>query len=523
MQSMSELIEFGRPVSPSTLGSEVYERFEQEIDTIAIAVVDAGAAPVGLIERNAFMLKLASQYGRALYTRRPIELLMDRDPIIADIDADVTQFTRQALSSRSSDLLKGFIVTQGGRYIGVGSALSLLKTANAENVRHLRTVESELKARDQLLSVMSHEIRTPLNGVLSVAEIIDHELTQEALRPHVRAIINSGGLLLRLMNDSLDFFRGQGGVLDLHEDSLNVAALLAEAGSLWQARAAQASLTLELAYEGPDEVWALGDGIRLKQIFNNLIGNALKFSTAGVVRVTLVARVDGPYVELTGEVADQGPGVPLDKLDSIFDPYAQTDEGRSHGGAGLGLAVCRQLAEKMSGSIRCESVLGQGARFIFDLVLFEVPAPVVEVEEAAGEIAGEGLHILIADDNATNRFVAESLCKIAGCTCESVDDGAQALSALKARPFDLVLMDIMMPVMDGIEAVRAIRADPAIRHLPVIALTANGDPKDARKYMAAGMNAVVEKPIRPEYLFAAMQAAMEDVDAYGETYAHAVA
>jgi signal transduction histidine kinase/ActR/RegA family two-component response regulator len=469
----------------------VYDRFEQDIDTMAVAVVAEDGTPVGLIERNAFMLKLASPYGRALYTRRPIDLLMDPDPIIADIGADVTQFTRDALSDRASALLKGFIVTENGRYIGVGSALSLLKIANDANVRHLRSVESELKARDQLLSVMSHEIRTPLNGVLSVAEIIDRELEQEALRPHVQAIINSGGLLLRLMNDSLDFFRGQGGVLDLHEDSVNVAGLLADAGSLWKARAAQVGLVLELDYQGPEEVWALGDAIRIKQIFN----------------------------KLTGEVADQGPGVPLDKLDTIFDPYAQTDAGRSHGGAGLGLAVCRQLAEKMSGKIRCESVLGEGARFIFDIVLFEVPAPVVEVEEAAVEIASAGLHILIADDNATNRFVAESLCKIAGCTCESVEDGAQALAALRTTPFDLVLMDIMMPVMDGITAVRAIRNDPALRHLPVIALTANGDPKDARSYMAAGMSAVVEKPIRPEYLFAAMQAVMEEMDAQGGTYA----
>jgi signal transduction histidine kinase/CheY-like chemotaxis protein len=519
MQSMSELIEPGRPVSPSTLGSAVYDRFEQDIDTMAVAVVAEDGTPVGLIERNAFMLKLASPYGRALYTRRPIDLLMDPDPIIADIGADVTQFTRDALSDRASALLKGFIVTENGRYIGVGSALSLLKIANDANVRHLRSVESELKARDQLLSVMSHEIRTPLNGVLSVAEIIDRELEQEALRPHVQAILNSGGLLLRLMNDSLDFFRGQGGILDLHEDSVNVAGLLADAGSLWKARAAQAGLVLELDYQGPDEVWALGDAIRIKQIFNNLIGNALKFSTDGTVRVTLRARADGYYVELTGEVADQGPGVPLDKLDTIFDPYAQTEAGRSHGGAGLGLAVCRQLAEKMSGQIRCESVLGEGARFIFDIVLFEVPAPVVEVEEAAVEIAAAGLHILIADDNATNRFVAESLCKIAGCTCESVEDGAQALAVLRTTAFDLVLMDIMMPVMDGITAVRAIRTDPALRHLPVIALTANGDPKDAQSYMAAGMNAVVEKPIRPEYLFAAMQAVMEEMGAQGEAYA----
>ena len=512
MQSLLEVVNYGTPVSLSTPGGNVYDRFEREIDTMAVAVVDEADRPIGLIERNAFMLKVSSQYGRALYMRRAAALLMDRDPIVVDSGADPTQFTRTALSDRPSDLLKGFIVTVEGRYAGVGSTLSLLKMANNANLRHLHMVEGELKARDQLLSVMSHEIRTPLNGVLSVAEIINHELTQEELRPHVRAIIDSGGLLLRLMNDSLDFFRGEGGVLDLHEDSFDVAGLLDDAGALWKARAVQANLGLELAYDGPDDIWALGDTIRIKQIFNNLIGNALKFASQGVVKVTLTAHCYDNYVELACVVADEGPGIPSDKLAAIFDPYAQTDAGRSHGGAGLGLAVCRQLVEKMSGSIRCESSLGEGAQFHFNLILFAVPAPVVEIEVAADEIGGGALHVLIADDNATNRFVAESLCKIVGCTCESVENGAEALEAVRTGRFDLVLMDIMMPVMDGIEAVRRLRADPATAGLPVIALTANGDPKDALGYMAAGMNAVVEKPIRPEFLFAAMQAAMEDLE-----------
>ncbi len=521
MQSMSELIEPARPVAPSALGGTLYERFEREIDTMAVAVVDDEGRPVGLIERNAFMLKIASPYGRALYSKRPVELLMDRDPIIADIDTDVTQFTREALSDRPSDLLKGFIVTRDGRYEGVGSALSLLKIANAGNVGHLRRMESELKARDQLLSVMSHEIRTPLNGVLSVAEIMDHELTQERLRPHVKAIIDSGSLLLRLLNDSLDFFRGEGGVLDLHEDSFDVARLLEDAGALWRARAAQAGVTLKLVYEGEEDVWALGDAIRIKQIFNNLIGNALKFAQGGEVEVRLSALTDGPYVELHGLVADQGPGVPPDQLEAIFAPFGQTEDGRAHGGAGLGLAVCRQLVERMHGSIRCESVLGEGASFVFDLLLFSVPAPVVEIEDAAEEMADAALNILIADDNQTNRFVAEALCKIVGCTCESVENGAEAVEAALTGRFDLVLMDIMMPVMDGLEALRALRADPRTSALPVIALTANGDPKDALKYMTAGMNAVVEKPIRPEFLFAAIRAAMEDAATRAATSAAA--
>ena len=505
MQTMWDLVEGGEPAPASTLGGDIYERFNREPDTLAIAIVDDEGAPVGLVERNAFIMKMASPYGRALYAKRPITNLMDENPILVEADADVAHFTRDALSGRSSDLLKGFVITHQGRFIGVGSALSLLKCANVSNLRHLRQAEKALKERAEFLSVMSHEIRTPLNGVLSVAEILKHELEQESLRPHVNAILASGGSLLRLLNDSLDFFRGDAGNLDLHEDAFEVSGLTAEAGALWSARAAQAGLTLALAYDGPDDLWALGDLVRIKQIFNNLIGNALKFATRGVVEVRLCARQEDLYVAIQGVVRDQGPGIPEDRLESIFDVYAQTDEGRAHGGAGLGLSICKQLVEKMNGSIRADSVLGDGASFLFDLVLFHLPAPVQEAADGETDALQGGWRVLIADDNPTNRFVAEKLVAIAGCEAVSVEDGDEAVAALRAERFDLVLMDIKMPRMGGLEAVRLIRADPRIADTPVIALTANADPADARTYMEQGMDGVVEKPIKPEVLFAAME------------------
>ncbi len=509
MQTMWDLVESGEPALASTPGGDIYERFNREPDTLAIAIVDDEGAPVGLVERNAFIMKMASPYGRALYAKRPIANLMDDDPIVVEADADVAYFTRDVLSGRSSDLLKGFVITHLGRFIGVGSAIGLLKCANGSNLRHLRQAEKALKERAEFLSVMSHEIRTPLNGVLSVAEILKYELKQETLRPHVDAILASGGSLLRMLNDSLDFFRGDAGNLDLHEDAFEVSGLMAEAGALWSARAAQAGLILKLAYDGPEGLWALGDLVRIKQIFNNLIGNALKFATRGTVEVRLSAQQDDLYVALQGVVRDQGPGIPQDRLESIFDVYAQTDEGRLHGGAGLGLSICKQLVDKMNGSIKAESTLGQGASFLFDLVLFHLPPPVQEAADGENEALEAGWRVLIADDNPTNRFVAEKLMAIAGCESVSVEDGDEAVAAVKAERFDLVLMDVRMPRMGGLEALRLIRADPRTADTPVIALTANADPADARAYMEQGMDAVVEKPIKPELLFAAMERVIE--------------
>ncbi len=509
MQTMWDLVESVEPALASTPGGDIYDRFNNEPDTLAIAIVDDAGAPVGVVERNAFIMKMASQYGRALYACRPIANLMDANPILVEADADVTHFTRDALSGRSSDLLKGFLVTKDGRFVGVGSALALLKFANANNLLHLRQAEKALKERAEFLSVMSHEIRTPLNGVLSVAEILNHELEQESLRPHVSAILSSGGTLLRLLSDSLDFFRGEAGNLDLHEDGFEVSAILEEAGALWSARAALAGLTLKLDYDGPTDLWALGDAIRIKQVFNNLIGNALKFATEGVVEVSLSARREDLYVILKGAVRDQGPGIPEDRLAIIFDPFAQTESGRMQGGAGLGLSVCKQLLEKMNGTIRANSVLGQGATFEFEMVLYHLPPPVAEsCPDSTAETGG--WRVLIADDNPTNRFVAEKLMAIAGCEAVSVEDGDEAVAAMKANHFDLVLMDIRMPRMGGIEALRLIRADPTIAQTPVIALTANADPQDALAYMAQCMDAVVEKPIKPELLFAAMERVIDN-------------
>lgn len=513
MTTMWDLVERVAPIGPDIASGQVYDRFTQDADALVIAVVDHDRRPVGLVERNTFIMKMASPYGRALYANRPISTLMDANPIVVDVEADVSAFTHDALNARAAELLKGFLVTDEGRYVGVGSALSLLRHANTHNLRHLILAEQALKARSEFLSVMSHEIRTPLNGVLAVADIVGRELQQESLRPHIDAIAASGGTLLRLLNDALDFFRGDAGNLDLHEDAFDVPGILQEAGALWRARALQAGLTLEIAYEGPEELWALGDAVRIKQVFNNLIGNALKFSTDGVVTVTLKADCEDIYIRLSGAVRDQGPGIPPERLTSIFDPFSQTEEGRAKGGAGLGLSVCKQLVEKMHGSITASSVLGEGACFAFALVLFQLPAPVAATVSApADEELGASLHVLIADDNATNRFIAENFCRIAGCTSTMVEDGLEAVKMAQTQPFDLVLMDIQMPRMGGIEAMKALRADPRTRHLPIIALTANADPQDAVAYIAQGMDAVVEKPIKAERLFAAMERVMRDAE-----------
>jgi signal transduction histidine kinase/CheY-like chemotaxis protein len=520
MVALLSLAEPVQPVLATTAGAAVYQRFEGEPDVMAIAVVDAAGRPVGIVERNSFFLRMAAEYGRALYAQRPIAMLMNDQPLIVEAGVGLMAFTGQVLAERPSELMQGFIVVQDGRYAGIGSALSLLQATSRANRAHalemtslaetLRAAQLEaqaaLQAKSQFLAVMSHEIRTPLNGVLGVAEILARRLKQAELKPYVQTILTSGETLLRLLTDALDFSRADAGRLDLEEQPFQIAALLEDIASLWSARAGEKALDFTVDYEGEADLWALGDAVRLKQVFNNLVGNALKFTDRGAVSVRLQARREDIYVYLAAQVRDTGPGVDETRLQTIFQPFVQEEPGRTKGGAGLGLSICRELIERMDGWIQAGSAPGEGLTVTFETTLFHVQNGVDAAPEPQAPASSlRPLHVLIADDNATNRLVAETLCAMFDCTSYCVEDGAQAVEAARSGRFDLILMDIKMPVMDGLQAVERIRAlDGPVSRTPVLALTANADPWDAIDYIASGMDGVVEKPIKPDALFMAM-------------------
>jgi signal transduction histidine kinase/CheY-like chemotaxis protein len=527
MPTIEVLTERAEAVSPETLGSAVFQRFESEPDTLVIPVVDAGK-PVGLIERNAFLLKIAAPFGHALYAGRPVLHLMDEEPAVVEAGVSIDAFCDILLKSGPGALMRGFIVTRQGRYHGVGTAVSLLQAVNDRQRRHNEELAEQTRvlsdartqalasarAKSQFLAIMSHELRTPMNGVLAVAELLRRQPLNAQAQAHVTTIVDSSETLLRILQDALDLSRAEAGELELHCEPTPLRALMDDVQSLWAPRASQDDVTLMVSYEGDTELAAVIDGVRVKQLFNNLIGNALKFARNGVVEVGLKAVAAGDRVRLEARVRDDGPGVEPDRVDEIFDPFVH---GSGPDGAGLGLAICRQIVERMDGRIWAENNPGRGATFAFDL---EVPrAQVAAAAPSNVESIGDGElltnpHILIVDDNATNRVVAQALCEMFGCTSETAEDGVEALEAVQERRFDLVLMDIKMPRMDGVQATRAIRAlEGPVGALPIVALTANADPDDARKYLEIGMAAVVEKPIKPERLRMAMNAALSETEA----------
>ncbi|MFN3557837.1 MAG: ATP-binding protein [Brevundimonas sp.] len=520
MARIGDFASGGEPIGPETPGAHVLDRFEREPDTLAIAVVDADSRPVGLVERNAFTLRMAAEFGRALYARRPASSFMDPSPRILDADASAETLFESLDASNLGALLNGFVVASQGRYVGVGAGVHLLQAGSAIHrqraeamgvlARDLARAEQEARtssrAKSEFLAVMSHEIRTPLNGVLGVAALMERELTQDGLRPYVRTILDSGQSLLRLLTDALDMSRAEAGMMTFETGVVSLEAVARDLTALWSPRAEEKALNLTVVCDAPDAAHVIADEMRLKQLLNNLIGNALKFTPAGQVAVRIAARAEGDDARITVTVDDSGPGVAEDAAATIFDPFNTGRAGREGAGAGLGLAICRQIVERMDGRIAVERSPRGGARFIFDLRLPLAVAEVAPEVVPAGPTPHETLHVLVVDDNATNRFVAGKVLELFGCTSETAENGREAVDRVQTVRFDLVLMDVKMPVMDGVQATRAIRALPGpVAALPILALTANADPRDEADYLAAGMDGVAQKPIQPDVLLDAIR------------------
>ena len=334
MPTIEDLTERAEAVSPQTPGSEVFARFESEPDTLVIPVIEDGR-PVGLIERNAFLLKIAGAFGHALFAKRPVVHVMDPEPAVVEAGVAIDTFCEALLKSGPGALMRGFIVTRNGRYHGVGTAVSLLQAVNDRQRRQNAELTAQAqvlsdtrtqalmaaRAKSQFLGIMSHELRTPMNGVLAVAELLRRQPLNAQAHAHVTTIVESSETLLRILQDALDLSRAEAGELELHAEPTPLRALMDDVQAMWAPRASQDNVTLMIGYEGDTELAAVVDAMRLKQVFNNLIGNALKFARNGVVEASLKATASGDRIRLEARVRDDGPGVDADRVDVIFEPF----------------------------------------------------------------------------------------------------------------------------------------------------------------------------------------------------------
>jgi PAS domain S-box-containing protein len=388
------------------------------------------------------------------------------------------------------------------------------RRAAAESLRAaLAAAEQASEAKSAFLANMSHELRTPLNGIVAGADMLARGELSPRSRDLVAMIRASSETLARLLSDVLDLAQAESGQIRLEIQPFHVGDTIRSAAALFRLGAEQKGLILETEVTSDLDGMALGDMARLRQVLSNLLSNAVKFTARGRI-VLRAARTAGDRVRFT--VDDTGVGFEPQAKDGLFGRFHQADTSftRRFGGAGLGLAICRELADLMGGALDCEGRPGAGATF-----WFEIPLPPV-AHDAAGvrspTLPPEGaLRILLADDHPTNRQVVQLM--LSGVAdIFSVENGAQAVEAFAAQRFDLVLMDMQMPVMDGLEAVRMLRRMEAERgqaRTPVIMLTANTHPEHVQASVQAGADRHLGKPVTTAILFAAIEEALAEPDA----------
>ena len=362
-----------------------------------------------------------------------------------------------------------------------------------------RAAQAASEAKAQFLANKSHEIRTPMNGVMGVMHLLKRAALPEDARELLGEALACGRMLSTLLDDVIDFSRIEAGRLDVTREAVDPSELVRSVARLLRGQAEHKGLALHV--DAPDVGLILTDPNRLRQALFNLVGNAVKFTLAGSVtlRVRRADDEDGPRVAF--EVIDTGVGIAVEAQSRLFERFQQADASttRRFGGSGLGLAITRRLAEMMGGAVDFSSHEGVGSTFL--LTIAAPPAQALVADDAMADNLLQGLRILVVEDNATNRLVARRILEQLGAEVETADDGLDGVAAARHRAFDLILMDVQMPGIDGLEAARQIRALPgAAARTPIIALTANVMSHQRTAYLAAGMDGVAAKPIVPAAL-----------------------
>lgn len=389
-----------------------------------------------------------------------------------------------------------------GGLLRVARGLSTeLEDKNQRLAAHAEAADQFAQLKGEFVANISHEIRTPLVGIIGMTSILDESTLAPPQEECVQIIRTSSDTLLALVNDVLDFSKIDAGRLALEHHPIDLRSTIREAVGAFKAQAADKALELDFEVQPDLPRGVMGDVTRLRQVLGNLIGNAVKFTESGSVRVHVSGiRTEKGRYDLRFRVRDTGIGISQDRLQDIFEPFTQADASttRRFGGTGLGLAISRRLTAAMGGRLQAHSEPGEGCTFTvelpMDIARDYVPTPAMGTQAATADMVG--LRVLVVDDNPINRRVAHHMLERLGCAPDMANDGVEAIEALSIADYDVVLMDVLMPRMDGLAASRHIRGSTGAQPW-IIAMTANAMKGDREVCLQAGMNDYLTKPVRP--------------------------
>ncbi|MBM3203506.1 response regulator, partial [Candidatus Woesearchaeota archaeon] len=390
-------------------------------------------------------------------------------------------------------------------YIGIKEDISVRKMAERAVIAAKEAAEQSAQAKASFLANMSHEIRTPMNAILGLSELGMEENALEKTRHYLSQINQAANNLLGIINDVLDFSKFEAGKIVMENSSFSVHQLIADLEQIMQLKAEAKNLELRFTISEGVPKRLVGDTLRLRQVLTNLVGNAIKFTDQGLVEVIFDQRgISNNRVNFHIVVRDTGKGMSINELSRLFQPFVQGDPSttRKYGGTGLGLAISQQLVNNMGGVIRCNSEQGKGSTFEFMISLgVDQSVPMVSRETRPRDTPRSGKALLV-EDNAVNQMLAKALLGKLGMSVVLAEDGRKAVDALRQTPeaFDIVLMDIQMPEMDGYEATQIIRQELGLKKLPIVALTAHATREERDRCLAAGMDDHLPKPFSKQSL-----------------------
>ncbi|MCM8531221.1 MAG: ATP-binding protein [Lentisphaeraceae bacterium] len=386
------------------------------------------------------------------------------------------------------------------RSTALNQANESLESKVEERTKELKKKAKELedlsKYKSEFLARMSHEIRTPMNAIIGYVEILQESDLSDEEHEHLEIIYNSSEALLTIINDILDFSKIEAGMMTVENVPFGISNIIKDIRSMFTKTADDKGIDLILSDNCFDDNWFKGDPHRIRQVLINLTGNALKFTQSGFVKINLELESNA----VTIRIVDSGIGIPTDKVDDIFNSFSQAEGSitRNYGGTGLGLPISRNLAELMGGTLTAESSLGQGSTFCLSLKLEKTEAIVKDNVKSTITPWNISPNILLVEDNLVNQKLALKTLTRMNCKVTTALNGQEAIDTINTTPFDLILMDCQMPILDGLEATRRIRKDPKWAKLKIIAFTANATSEEIAECYECGMNDYISKPFKKE-------------------------